>query len=137
MSDPGRDPAGVAPKAGGSRLRAARTGATVGYVNADTLADTVLDRISNPVKAWQTLNYVALWGVFVESQGHEPRSTREMAEKFTQSHATINRWAKVFKAAFPEYDTPAVLWARVREQLDARAVEDVDSVAFRVGAAVL
>lgn len=136
MSEPKRND-GTEPKSGASRIRSVRAGVTVGYVNADTLADVVLDRTSNPVKAWQILSYVALFGVFVETQGREPRSIREMAEIFDKSHATLNRWARSFKTAFPEYDTPAVLWVRVREQLNARAVEEVDSVAFRVGAAVL
>lgn len=121
---------------GGGSLRSARAGAKLGKVTADTLADVVLDRGANPVAAFHVLNYIALWGVFVESQGREPRSIRELAELGSQSRATIDRWAGKFRRTFPEYETPAVLWSQVRERIDAPAV-DPDRLTLVIGAVAL
>lgn len=123
-------------KAGGSRLRAAQAGAGVGYRTAETLADIVLDRQSNPITAYHVLSYVAVWGVFVESQGREPRSIREMSELVGQSRATLDRWSQKFRKTFPEYDTPAVIWAQVRDKV-VDPVEDADRLALKLGAVAL
>jgi hypothetical protein len=129
-------------KAGGGRqgpgrARAVRAGATIGYVTSSTLADEVFERVKNPVTAWQILNYVAIWGVFVEVHGREPRSYRDMETVATQSYVTLSRWGGKFRTAFPEYDTPALLWAKVRPQLDPAPIDTPESVAFRIGGAAL
>jgi hypothetical protein len=123
----------VRPGGDGSRLRAAQSGAAVGYRTAETLADVVLDRQSNPVTAYHVLNYIAVWGVFVESQGREPRSIREMSEIVGQSRATIDRWASKFRKTFPEYETPAVIWAQVRSKV-LDPVDDADRLTLKLGA---
>lgn len=126
----------VRPGGDGSRLRAAQSGGSLGYKTAATLADVVLDRQSNPIAAYHVLNYIAVWGVFVETQGREPRSIHEMSELVSQSRATLDRWAQKFRKTFPEYDTPAVLWAQVRENL-ADPVEDADRLTLKLGAVPL
>jgi hypothetical protein len=124
------------PGGDGSRLRAAQSGASLGYRTAETLADVVLDRQKNPVHAYHVLNYIAVWGVYVESQGREPRSILEMSEIVGQSRATLDRWARRFRQTFPEYETPAVLWSQIRSKV-LDPVDDADRLTLKLGAVPL
>jgi hypothetical protein len=120
------------------RVRAVKAGGQLGYVSATTLGDEVLERQSNPLTAWQILNYIAMWGVYVEVKGTEPKSTRELSELVGQSHTTMARYSLKFKRAFPEYETPAVLWQKVRDQVEAKQhAEHPEAVAMRIGGATL
>jgi hypothetical protein len=115
-------------------VESARLGAKLGQLTGDTLGDIVLDR-TNIVTAWQILNYVAVWGVYVERFGREPKSCREMSAVTPQSHATLSRWQTKFRKVFPEYESPAVLWSKVRDGLVV--VDDPDHVTLQIGAAAL
>lgn len=105
----------------------------------ETLAQLVMERVDGShVKAMQVLSFIALYGVYVEQNGTEPRSVSDLARatRSKRSHATVERHGAAFREAFPEYSMPAVLWAKAREQLHFLD-SDEDVVSLQLGAVVL
>lgn len=86
---------------------------------SDTLADLVFERTSNPVTSLQIFSYIAAWGLFVTTYGREPSSIDEIQSGVNVSYPTIARWQSKFKKAFPEYQSPAVLWDIASTEVDA------------------
>ena len=69
----------------------------------------------------------------------------EMSEtvKSKRSRQTLDRWARRFREAFPEYSMPSVLWASVRDEVMGDAPKlfadelDADVISLKIGAAHL
>lgn len=106
----------------------------------DSLAELVLARTGGHLRATHVLSFIAAYGVFVEQTGREPGSVLEMAAtvKSERSRQTLDRWARQFRQAFPEYDMPAVLWASIRDQV----VKDTpptsaEALSLQIGAALV
>jgi hypothetical protein len=110
-------------------------GATVGN---STLADLVTERVG-ALKAHRVLTFIAIYGVFVEQNGREPRSVSEMSRTATseRSRATIDRYGAAFREAFPEYDMPTLVWAQARQTMDYLNVQDDEVLSLQLGATPL
>jgi hypothetical protein len=102
----------------------------------ESLGQLVLDRCNGSHSdAVKVLSYVAAFGVFTTQAGREPRSVNELGTASSRrSRATLERWQTAFQRAFPEYSTPAVLWAMVRDQVE---VTDETLLALTIGAATV
>ncbi len=113
----------------------ARVGASIGK---STLADLVTERVG-VLKAHRVLTFIAIYGVFVEQNGREPRSVSELSRSATsdRSRATIDRYAVTFREAFPEYVMPTLVWAQARQTMDHLNVQDDEVLSLQVGATPL
>ncbi len=113
----------------------ARVGASVG---SSTLADLVTERVG-VLKAHRVLTFIAIYGVFVEQNGREPRSVSELSRsaKSSRSRATIDRYGATFREAFPEYDMPTLMWAQARQKLGHLNVQDDEVLSLQLGATPL
>lgn len=116
------------------RPSARRAWAISAGVGDSTLADLLLDRTKNPITTFHVLNFVAAWGIYVDHYGHEPDSLRDVAAGIGVTYQTLYRWQGKFRKAFPEYNTPAVLWESVRDEITATTPE---SAAWQLGAVKL
>ncbi len=118
-----------------SKAQQARLGLSVGN---STLADVVTDRVG-VFKAHRVLAFIAIYGVFVEQHGREPRSVSELARSSTskRGRSTVDRYGAAFREAFPEYDLPTLVWSQVRHTMEHLNVEDDEVLSFQVGAAPL
>jgi hypothetical protein len=95
-----------------------------------TLSDLVLSRTPNFLTGVHVLAYIAMYGRFLEEHGREPRSVRELGAAVGARHATVHRYQQLFKAAFPEHETPLVIWLVSRDQVPGN---DVDTMALQLG----
>ncbi len=113
-----------------------RLGVSVGA--NETLADLVTERVG-VFKAHRVLAFIAIYGVYVEQHGREPRSVSELSRSATskRARATVDRYGAAFREAFPEYDLPTLLWAQARQTMDHLNVQDDEVLSFQVGATPL
>jgi hypothetical protein len=100
---------------GGRRPRSPhglRDAARKGTSTVETFGDLVYERTgSNMRDGYLVLMYIALWGAFVDAVGREPQSVSELSRAFPAiSRRTMQRYSDRFRAVFPEYATPSVLW---------------------------
>jgi len=113
-----------------SRVSAAAVAKRVGQ--SSTLADLVVERAVHPATGLSAFYWISAWGLVLESTGLEPRTPAEVAAALGMPRSTAFSWQKAFRKVFPEYQTPAVLWASVSDQVTA---EDPSVAAYQVGAA--
>lgn len=113
-------------------IRTAKVGWAVG--GSDTLVEMLMERGLSLPKAMTVCRWVALWGVVREGTGREPSSVDEVVALTKVPRRTAFRWQAAFRDAFPEMQSPAVLWEVVKADTKGR---DVDSIAVQVGAARL
>lgn len=85
--------------------------------SSQTLADLVAGRGAHPLRGLSAFYWIAAWGVFVEANGREPASVDEVVESLRIKRSTAFNWQKAFREIFPEYSTPATLWAIANEQV--------------------
>jgi hypothetical protein len=96
-----------------------------------TLSDLVLSRTENNlVTSVHVLAYIAMYGRFLEERGREPRSVRELALSIGASIATVDRYQSKFAAAFPEHESPLVIWLVSRDQVPG---DDPEVLALQLG----
>lgn len=113
-------------------VRSFKAGWAVG--GSDSLTDVLMERGLSLPKAMSVCRWVALWGIVREGTGKEPGSVDEVVALTKVSRRSAFRWQAAFRDAFPELQSPAVLWEMVRADTKGR---DVDSVAVQIGAARL
>jgi hypothetical protein len=99
-----------------------------------TLADFVVARGASPLRSLHVFYWIAAWGMFQEVNGREPTSAEEIAPAIGVNLRTLYRWQKAFREVFPEYATPALLWALVGDQVQG---DNPDVMALQLGAAVI
>lgn len=104
--------------------------------SSDTLAELVAERKVNPLRALSVFSWIAAWGIFVEGMGREPRSMAELIATLEMNQRTAYRWQKAFREAFPEYKTPALLWAVVVDQVPVES-HDPAVMAMAMGGATV
>lgn len=97
-----------------------------------TLIAFLSDRGLSHTESLHVLKFVAIWGLTTEKLGREPRVIEDICEVVPYRRATAFKWQTAFRDAFPEYQTPAVLWSIVRGWADA---EDVEVMAMQLAGA--
>lgn len=85
---------------------------------SDTLAALVVEKGCSPLRALSAFNWIGAWGIVHDSLEREPRSVEEVAQVVKVSPRTVYGWQAAFREIFPEYSTPAVLWAKIHEQVE-------------------
>jgi len=114
----------------GSAVRAAKAGWAVS--GSETLTDHLMERGLSLIQAMGVCRYVAMWGLYREATGVEPESVDQIIERVKVPRRTAFKWQKSFREAFPEYQSPAVLWEMVKS--DVRA-QELNSAAVQVASA--
>ena len=79
-----------------------------------TLIDALATRGLTNIESLHVLKYVAVWGLYLEETGNEPRTVDEICELVSYKRAVMFKWQTAFRKAFPEYTTPAILWSVAR-----------------------
>lgn len=102
----------------------------------ETMGDLLYARCDGFMDMAAVTTFIALFGRFVEDLGREPQSLVELSEWVgpRPSRATLDRYQKRFRAAFPEYASPAVLWSQARPQVKGK---NAAVVASQIGAVTL
>lgn len=100
-----------------------RVGLQVG--TSETLDELLTDRGIGSLRQRSVLKWIALWGMFVTAAGREPRSPDEMVTALRVKRRTAYEYQRAFREAFPEFDTPATLWAMVESEVDAKNAHPV------------
>jgi hypothetical protein len=108
-----------------------------GWAASGTVAELVRERTDGALPMLHVLTYVGLWGRFTEANGRHPRSVLELSKAMKVSQKTLWRWERRFAESFPELDSPAPLWERVRARVSADVDLDPDVLAVQVGAVQL
>jgi hypothetical protein len=103
---------------------------------SETLAELVAERNIHPLRVLSVYSFIASWGIFVDALGYEPNSVDELAEVLKIKRDRAFRWQKAFREAFPEYRTPALLWAAIDDQVNTSS-GDLSVVTMTIGAAKL
>jgi hypothetical protein len=110
--------------------RSFKAGWAVG--GSETLTEVLMDRGVSLPKAMTVCRWIALWGVYREATGLEPESVDAVCALTKVNRRTAFRWQAGFREAFPEMQSPAVLWELVKADLRG---DDVEKVAVQVAAA--
>ena len=88
-----------------------------GVAGDQTLADVLEQRGVHPLRQFTVLKFVATWGLVTETLGREPHSYGEFIRVSQVKPRTGWAWLAAFREAFPEFDSPAPLWAGVRDRV--------------------
>jgi hypothetical protein len=111
-----------------------RVGLQVG--SSETLDELLTERGISAMRQGSVLRWIALWGMFVTVAGREPRSPDDLAMSLGVKARTAYEYQRAFRQAFPEYQTPATVWAMVEREVDVKnahpvvLAEQVGSVRF-------
>jgi len=98
-----------------------RAGARVG--RNKTLAEILSARGFSTRRTLTVLKFVAVWGLYLEHEGKEPATVDDICALTGYNRSTVFGWQSSFREAFPEYQSPAVLWSIVSDTANSEEVE--------------
>lgn len=100
-----------------------RLGLQVGA--SESVGELLTERGIGSLRQQSVLKWIALWGIFVTAAGREPRSPDEVIVGLRVKRRSAYNYQRAFREAFPEFDTPAVLWAMVAAEVEAKNAHPV------------